>query len=782
MKLLLNNFLVLLKRFTASSVLNIVGLAIAFAVFFVIVVQTYYDFGFNRNFKNANNIYVYTLHRPSDDGRNTQVSAQLLKELANKHPEIVNHCYLQEMWNNYDIRDSDGTTTGTIRNVPITYSKEGEGESFVKVFKPEVIAGDPLTAFTPEKTMMTESMAKKFFGNENPIGKTFFLQNTNISIVVAAVCKDFPENCSLRNGIYVLRDRDFGTYGTTAYLEALPNSKEKILERETTEFQRKGDTDEWQTELTALPDIHLKFSAKGKGNLTLTIMLLTIGVLLMVIAYINFVNFAVAMAPVRLKGFNIRRILGESSFFLKFSIIMEAVLFSFIAFSLSILFIHLFNGGVISAFFSADISLSNNNGLLLAVAGASVVMGFLAGIYPAFYSTSFKPVMVLSGSFATSRGSKSLRNTLITVQFVTVFFLVITAGFITMQKNYLQNKSWGINKKNVVYMPLRQIKQNLKDFEDELKKNANIIDITYSSYIPGIPGMINWERTYNGENVNVAVWPVSSNFFQFFGSGVIEGHDFQPEDDESEHEKMIFNRAFVERYGLSNITGTAFPGTNPSETAEIIGISEDINFESLKEPIKPMAFISRKNYWSNMDHLFIRINGQNTTQTFDYIRKTWTKFTANGDLVIEPQFLDDMHNKVFDMYKKENDLAKLISICGMVTIIIAVMGVYGLILFNVKLKRKTIAIHKISGASTKEIILMLNRGFLVQFTVAYIIAVPLAYIVVQRWLDNFAYKVPIHWWIFVAGGLLVFLVTALTISHQSYKAATANPVEGIKTE
>jgi putative ABC transport system permease protein len=314
MKIVLNNFLFVIKRFTSSSVLNILGLAIAFAVFFVIVVQTYYDFGFNRNFKNADNIYIHTLHRPSDDVRNTQISAQLLNELANKYPEVVNRCYLQEMWNNYDIRDSNGTITGTIRNVPITYSKEDEGESFVKVFKPQIIAGEPLTSFTPEKTLMTESTAKKFFGNENPIGKTFFRQNTDIPIVVAAVCKDFPENCSLRNGIYVLQDRDMGTYGTTAYLELLPNGKKKILEREATELQQKKEADEWQTELTAIPDIHLKFSAKGKGNLTLTIMLLTIGVMLMIIAYINFVNFAVAMAPVRLKGFNIRRILGENSF------------------------------------------------------------------------------------------------------------------------------------------------------------------------------------------------------------------------------------------------------------------------------------------------------------------------------------------------------------------------------------------------------------------------------------------------------------------------------------
>ncbi|MDR0605289.1 MAG: hypothetical protein LBG80_13385, partial [Bacteroidales bacterium] len=722
MRTILYNFLFVLKRFRTSSILNILGLAIAFAVFFLTIVQAYYDFGYNRNFRNADNIHLYTLYRPSSGFRETHVRVQQLKEFADRHSEIINYCYIVNMWDNYDIRDSIGTSLGTLRNLPITLSKEGEGESFVNVFKPEIIAGDASTAFTPGRAMLSESIAKKLWGNEDPVGKILYKSFTNTPITIAAVCKDFPENCSLDNGIYVsLTDNLYDGHGRV-YIETVGGGKETILKREA-ERQQKSSDDELQTELTVLPDIHLILSEKGRGSLSLTIVLLTIGILLVIIAYINFVNFAVAMAPVRLKGFNIRRVLGESAFLLKFSIIMEAVFFSLFAFLLSILFIHYLNDSVVKEFFIADLSLSKNMGLLMSFVVCSVIMGLLAGIYPAFYSTAFQPAMVINSSFANSQGSRRIRSILITIQFITVIFLVITVGFIKLQHIYMQNNSLGIDKENVVYMPYSAIKSNLTIFENELKKNPAILDIAYSATIPGFPGIENWDREYNGEPVNFAVWVVSHNLLRFFGIDVIEGNNFQPEDDYGP-EKIICNRTFVEKYGFDNIIGTTFSGTYPSERAEIIGIAEDVNFEILREPVKPMAFISCKNY-SGMNCMFIRIGKKNITQTFDYILNIYKKFgNLNDEAMVEIQFVDDMINKY--LYTQENNLAKLSSIFTIITIIVAIMGVYGLILFNAKSKQKTIALHKVHGASIMEVILMLNRGFLIQFAVAYIIAVPVA--------------------------------------------------------
>jgi putative ABC transport system permease protein len=779
MKLIIRNFLFVLRRFTTSSILNVLGLGIAFAVFFVIIVQTYYDFGFNRNFKKADNIYLYTFHDPQKGDRRLTTSTRASQQLSDIFPEVKNYCFMQDnVWYYYDIHDS-ADNIAAIYNEATTFTNEGK--HFIEMFTPEIIAGDPTQAFSPGKALLTESTAKRFFGDEDPAGKVFYIRTSNIPLTVAAVCKDFPENCSLRNGVYLSRghDRD-NEWSYASYVELIPGGKDKIIkiQNEKISQQEEESGSKWMTELTPLPDIHLKFPAKGKGSLSTTISLLAIGILLILVAYINFLNFAAAMAPIRLKSFNIRRILGENSAVMKLSVIMEAVFLSFIAFLLSILFIHYFNGGVIKEFFLADLSLAKNTGLLVSFGVTSLLMGFIAGVYPAFHSTSFKPAIAINASFSSSSGSKKLRAVLIVVQFVTVLFLIIVSGFIKIQHDYLQSKSWGIGKENVLYIYTGSLGQNVKNFEDELRKNPDIYNIAYSSNIPGYVYMT-WGRPFENKQIYVTVWPVSSEFLRFFGVDILEGRDFQEGDDEGS-EKMIFNQTFVKKYEFDDIVGKQLPGLNLSgetnDMADIVGIAEDINFESLREPVKPMAFITGKQYESWTKQMFIRINGQNTAKALDYIRGTWKNFTSEP---ISVDFLEETHHQ---LYKQESDLAKLISIFGLLTIVVAIMGVYGLILFNAKSKRKLIAIHKVNGASKLDVILLLNHGFLIQFAVAYLIAVPLAYFVVHRWLENFAYQTPIHWWVFVAGGLLVFLITVITVSWQSYKAASVNPIDAIKAD
>jgi putative ABC transport system permease protein len=773
MKLIIRNFIFVIKRFTTSSVINVLGLSVAFAVFFVIIVQTFYDFGFNRHFKNADNIYLYTLYYSHIDfhSKTTTYSAQTLAE---RYPEIENYCFIMEQMLYYDALDTAGNKTGTFQ-LPTIYSNEGG--NFADMFTPEILSGDAHQAFTPGRAMLTESVAKILFGNENPVDKVFLLTNTNISYTVAAVCRDFPENCSFKNGIYVSRPHDReGEYSYTSYIQ-LSSGKDKILGIENKDINPEEGIPE--TKLTALTDIHLKFPSAGKGSISTTLSLLAIGILLIAVAYINFLNFAAAMAPVRRKSFNIRRIFGESSVILKMSVVMEAVFLSFIAFLFSLLIVHYFNGGVIKDFFIANLSLSKNTGLILSVGAASLVMGCIAGLYPAFYSTSFKPAIVVKSASSISSGSTVRRNVLIGIQFVSMIFLVIVSGFIKLQHDYMQDKSWGIRKENVVYFPVWQIKQDIKNFESALKSSPDIYDVAYSRYIPGVPNMMTWGLMYENKQINLTVWPVSSNFLQFFDVDITEGANFRAEDD-SGKEKVIFNNTFVRNYELNNLLGKEFTGFNISpeenDMADIVGIAEDINFESLREPVKPMAFITGEKHWKWIGWMFVRINGQNVTKSLDDIRNTWKSFTPSP---VDITFLNEMHNY---LYRQENDLAKLISIFGLITIIVAVMGVYGLILFDAKSKRKVIALHKVHGASKLDVILMLNRNFIFQFMSAYIIAVPIAYYTVNRWLENFAYKTPIHWWVFAFGGLLVFFIIVATVSWQSYRAASINPIEAIKSE
>jgi putative ABC transport system permease protein len=763
-----------LKRFRASSILNILGLSVAFAVFFVIIIQTHYDFSFDGNFEKADNIYFISTYRPHYDIRWTNTNTKLPKMIAEKFPEVKNYCFMTN-WDyvqTFDVKDKNGNNHEF--NETVTAASDG----ILDIFTPHIIAGDARQAFTePNKAMLSKSVAQKFFGDEDPLGKTFLFHNNNALFTVVAVCEDFPDNCSLMNGVYIMQpyNNDASQWSYLSYLEISNGDRDRdkilnILNNDESFTTQNGE--KWVIELTALTDIHLKFPAKGKGSLSTTVSLLAMGILLMMIAYINFINFSVSMAPVRVKGLNIRRIFGESSFLLKFSIVMEAVLISLIAAAASTVFVYYFSTGIVREFFQADISLSKNLGLFLLMMGVSLVMGLVAGIYPAFYSTAFKPAMALNGSFLLSTGSKILRNALIVVQFASAIAFVIVAGFIKVQHDYMQDRSWGLKKENVACLNAWQL-GDIKAFETELRKNPDILDVTYSSFLPGAEKMMSWGRTFEGVGVNMTVWPVSHNYLSFFGINIAEGADFE-EGDRQGPGKMIFNQTFVNQYGFTDLVGKEMNGFG--EPCKIIGIMEDFNFESLREPVRPIAFVTGEKYDGQLGTMLVRINGANTRAALDYMQGLCKQFSSKP---LEIGFLDE---KLYQLYRQENNLAKLISIFGLITILVTVMGVYGLILFNVKSKRKTVAIHKINGASVQEVILMLNQGFIIRFLIAYIIAVPLAYIIVNRWLENFAYKTEMHWWIFISGGILVLVIVLLTVSYQSYKAATANPVEGIKTD
>jgi putative ABC transport system permease protein len=622
--------------------------------------------------------------------------------------------------------------------------------------------------------MISESIAKKFFGNQDPLGKTFSCPYMEKVLTVVAVYENFPDNCSLDNGIYTMQGEDSdGQWMYVSYMEIAEGGRDKILNAlNGDESLQEQDEDKWLFELTALPDIHLRFPAKGKGSLSATVSLLAIGILLLIIAYINFVNFSVSMAPIRLKSFNIRRIMGENSLFLKFSIAMEAVFTSLIAVLVAIPLIYYIGDGVANEFFQANISLSENYVLCIVMAGVFLTMGFVAGIYPAFYSTAFKPAMALSGSFSSSTGSKMLKNTLIVVQFVAAIILVIVSGFIKIQHDYMQNQSLGIKKENVVHLPVERL-NDAQAFENELKKNPDILDVAYTAYLPGVSRMMSVGNSLDDVEVHATIWPAGHNLLRFFGINIVEGRDFEEGDGLQQNGKLIFNQTFVNKYGFTEIAGkkmNIFVG----DESEIIGVMEDFNFESLREPVRPIAFIINKHFMNQLGTMLVKINGQNTVKTLDYMQGLCKQFSSEP---IEITFLDDT---LHQLYKQENNLAKLISIFGLITIIVTIMGVYGLILFNVKSKRKTVAIHKINGASITDVIMMLNQGFVIRFVIGYVIAVPLSYIIVNRWLENFAYKTPVHWWIFVAGGLLVFVITALTVSCQFDIDAIANPIDGIK--
>jgi len=776
MKAIFQNFFFVLKRFKTSSILNILGLSVAFAVFSVTMIQVHYDFSYDCNFKKSDHIYQFT-QRFADGGRGITMTTPLAKEMSDVFPEIKSYCLTTFSGETvFDIPDRSGNKLK--KTEKITHSTIG----MLKVFTPEIIAGDARPALTEKnKAMISESTAHKFFGDANPLGQTIYLHFEKTPLTITAVYKDFPKNCSLANGIFTYLPNDLPyNYNYKGYFEVLPTDVNKLLKKlngkkrygeqisqRISDPQRKVKGD-----LTLLSKMHFySLEASGEGSITTTLSLLAIGILTLIIAYINFMNFSIAMAPARVRGLNIQKILGANSRKLKFAIASEASLFSFISFVIALLLVSLIKDSSINEYFSANLSLQQNIGVLALTGISSIALGLLFGFYPAHYISSFQPAVALSGSFSVSGKSMKLRNVLITLQFISAMTLIIISAFINIQNNYMQTYSWGIQKENIVYVPYGQLKIKMKTFGDELKKDPQILDCTASQFIPGDVGMM-WGRDFEGKQVSAVIWPVQPDFLRFFGVKVLEGRDFTETDTIRGKQAFIFNQKFQKNFHLKEIVGKVFSGFDNSLT--IAGIAKNINFSSLRDTIQPMGFATFDESW--MHWYFIKITGKNTPASIDYIKKTWEKYS---DEDFKLKFLDQSMD---DLYKNETNLAKLISLFGLITIVIAIMGVYGLIVFNARYKSKEIALRKVNGASVKEIMLMLNRSVLIQLLIAFVVSVPLAYYVVHRWLQQFAYKTPVYWWIFLLAGLLVFGITLVTVSWQSYNAATANPVDAIKNE
>lgn len=770
MKLIINNLKQYIKSSKAVFLFNIVGFTVAFTAFFVIAIQVSYDFSYNKNFEKAGQIYLFNRYHHTNGNSYRTINQDLAKDIQAKIPEVKSYCLLQ-------------INPGTEVVVNINDYKKEYAISFMEttpgffdVFTPEILSGSIQKIFDEKgKALISEKTAKQIFGETDPIGQIFHVRDSILTVM--AVYKDFPENCSLSNGIFTYMQpnvpENWNYYGyflidphnINAVIDKI-NSVD-ILGEETFKHYIENPENKVEFQLPALKDLYLHGYNK---RIHTTLSLLVIGIILLLIAFINYTNFAISMAPGRIKNVNIHKIFGIDPIRLRLAIAAEAVLFTIFALALSLVCLHYLKGSGLAANFVADLSVTENWQIITVTSLTVLLLSVLIGIYPAVYITSFNEAFAMKGSFSLSPKGVILRNSLIIFQFTASIALICISGMIKMQNDYMQNYSWGFQKENIAYLLLGNTKIDAELFGSELKQNGSVIDYTLSWNLPGKIGM-SWGRDFEGKSIDYfTVWPVTPNFLDFFGVKMIAGNNFP---DERDREKIIFNEEFMKVNGFSeDIIGKEFEGFSP---ADIVGVVENIHFESLHEPIKPMAFVvfpDKRNY----NFLYVKLSGNNLPANVAQIEETWKKFT---DKPFDLQFLDTSMN---DLYKNEINTGNLISTFGLISVFIAMMGVYGLVLFNTRYKTKEIAIRKINGATEEEILQLLNRNMLRMLLVSFLVAVPIALLVINNWMDRFAYKAPVPWWLFAGSGFLVLLISAVTVSWQSYRAATANPVDSLKTE
>ena len=535
-----------------------------------------------------------------------------------------------------------------------------------------------------------------------------------------------------------------------------------------------------QIRLVPLTDIYYMNETQDggtfrSGNKEVTALLFGIALLIVIVAAINFTNFSTSLTPLRIKSINTQKVLGSSDTLLRRSLLIEAALISFIAWLVSLVIVWGLDWAEALPFIEADLSLVSNLPIVFLCGIVALVIGWLAGIYPAYYITSFPPALVLKGSFGLSPSGRKLRTTLICVQFVVSIVLIIGACFVQIQNSYMRNFSLGFDKDQVAIVELNETMYNKHNdtYVNRLKENPGIEDVAFAMEKVGSKDGYNTNGgNYKGKDFQYFIIIASSNFLRVMGIPVIEGRDFSKADELSDHVSYIFNRTAME--GLDMQVGDAFDSYS---SGHLIGFSDDVKFTSLRGGEDNIAFLVG-NFGYSLPISYIRLKaGSDIHAVVGHIQETMRELDPSYPFNIE--FYDEIFNH---LYRKEENLRDLVTVFSLLAIIISLVGVFGLVVFETQYRRKEIGIRKVHGATVGEILLMFNKVYLRIVGICFVIAAPIAWQGAKMWLEGFAYKTPLHWWVFLIALLIVTVITLLTVSFQNWKAANENPVNSIKSE
>ncbi|MEG1896726.1 MAG: FtsX-like permease family protein [Mucinivorans sp.] len=782
------NFISTLRHFKVASTLNILGLSVALAAFYIIMCQVAYDLNFDRCHSKADRIYKVEIASNENIGLGAQgvavVSRAFTEAFGQSSPLVENYTMFEMAWgDSYLSVDDNSSRVGFMQNVISCYP------SIVDVFDFDMVEGSAAALKEPGKVLMPKSLVDKFFHSTSAVGKTIYRANSDQTFSVGGVYRDFPRNTQLDNGIYRQIDKFNGTdsLGNPCWNQnnyfmyvtltpgARPDEVIKAFNQKISLTEKMGSTDfEPHVVMTPLGDLYYaerQFAVEyliKHGDRNATNIMLAIALLILTIAAINFVNFSTSLAPLRLKSINMQKILGSLDSTLRGRLVGEAVGMCLASFMVGMLIVKIFSQSSLSSILMSDTDFASNLLVLVSTFIIAVVMGILAGIYPAYYTTKFKPVMVISGGFALSPNGRRLRIGLIGVQFFVSMVLIIAAFFMQVQDNYLRARETGLPKENIAILKLRGALANNKTLDNELRNSPLVVDVAYSqSNIGGDNLTQGWSREVGGKEVTFDALIVSWNFPKMMGLKIADGRFFRESDTKKEGWSYIFNQTAAKEYDLE--VGTKIDDGQ----AELVGLVHDFNFKSLQYPITPMALVMING--GMLGTCYVKITGD-AHAAVEHIRRAVA--TIDPVFPIDVNFYDQTFN---NLYKKEQKTRDQITLFSLLAIIISLVGVFGLVLFETQYRRREIGLRKINGATVGLILGMFNRKFVWIIAVCFALAAPVAYFGVNLWLEDFAYRTPLHWWVFAAALLIVLTITLLTVTVQSYRAATENPVKSIKS-
>ena len=781
------------------SFINIGGLAIGLTCFILISLYIQLELSYDSFYSKADQIYrVYQRQEGNvfmDSDYFAVTPAGLSKALVTEYPEVEQATTIQHPSALISLEKKHFWEKGISAD-----------QGFFQVFDFPFIQGDPKTVLEkPNSIVLTKSLAKKIFGNSNPIGKTlgYKVYQSDQKFTITGVIQDPPLNSSFQFTFLVsiqsmdnyIRDMKAETWQNNSYYtffvlkegadpELLENKFPQLLKK----YVDKSDDYPFKDTYLVQPlaELHLEneanFDIGLKGNTNYVYLFSFIALIVLLLACVNYMNLAIARSIKRAQEVGLRKVIGAVKNQLIGQFLGESILITFLALLLSLTFIQLLLP-VFGYLLEREIEFDfiQNIYLLPGLCLLVILVGVVSGSYPAFYMSSLNPVQVIKGSSGKMSGKFGIQRWLIVGQFAVSIVLIISSIVIYRQFQFIQNKELGFDKDHVVTLRIRD--QNVaKQFDvikNEWSGNPKVVAVTSSGHLPTNIDSSNLisKRPKDNQEDNIAIYrsAVDYNFLDVFGIDLIAGRNFSRERKTDAERGFILNETAVKALGWTpeEAIGKQFYRYGSTYHNTIIGVVKDFHMHSMHQPMQPLMLFVRNEYIS---YISIKVKPESMQKTLSSLEKTFQKYTPYP---FEYEFLDE---KFDELYKADLRLGEIFGFFTILAILIATLGLFGLAAFSAQQKTKEIGIRKVLGASISSIISLLAKDFIRLVMLGFIIATPVAWYIMQQWLANFAFRITISWWIFVLAGGIAIVVALLTVIYQSLKAALTNPVEALRNE
>jgi len=798
-------------RQRSYSFINIIGLSIGMACCILILLFVRYELSYDRFNENADHVYRVTREWFNSDGVSNFHLARVAPPVGPLLKNDFPHMVLEEARVLQDYQ-----TYLRIQDNPVIEDRFFWAEpSILKILTIPFIEGNPETALMqPSSIVLTQSAARKYFGTADPMGKTINYRHLR-DLKVTGIVQNVPENShfkydflasfvTLYDSTIMGRGEIEGDWGGNNFLtyillpegfpiqqlqEQIPAFIDRHLEEAYRQMGRALPSKPLHfynaLHFQKLTDIHLHShlttELEQNGDINTVYIFSAIAFFILAIACINFMNLSTARSSKRAREIGIRKVLGAYRRQLIRQFIGESMVTVGFAAMLALIIVE-FGLGWFRAFTQRDLSFNvlSDPVLLLGIILLAGTVGLLSGGFPAFMLSSFQPVEVLKGDLFASRKSL-LRTILVVFQFAISVTLIIAVGIVFQQMHYVQEKNLGYNKNELVVLPSSsKIRMNLDEFKSQLLQNSNIVSVSGSRLVPSdmllnsAPASVMEDNKSVQMNFRLAMQEVDYDFFKTYQIPFESGRDFSRDYGTDDSAAFILNESAVRQLGWGTHQAVGQQMIYGQRHGRVIGVVRDFNFESLHHQIVPIIFFINN---GGIEQVTVRLSGRDIPGALEFLKQKWAEYRP--DYPFDYTFLDDQLNS---LYSKDEKLGDVFGVFAVLAIVIACLGLFGLISYSAEVRTKEIGIRKVLGSSVSGIVVLISREFLTLILIANAIAWPLAYFTMNGWLQGFAYRIHIGIWLFLASCILTLIIAFLTLSYQAVKAALGNPVEALRYE